>query len=367
MTLVASAMPTAMVQIEPALSLSLVAQPHCAYVSETVEFCIRVQTQVAVAQAQVSLVLPSVFNFHQPAKTDGMRMQCFVLSDDSTEVRWTRTTACLANQTFFVCARAEVHQAYSPAFRAFLEAQRVQPDRERALHVPVSASGRDADSGSAFASARDQTRIAIRTMSRHASYLPSLYRQANNDLLGRYLMAGERHWQLLEGWLDHIEILADPLLAPLPVLAWLGTWADEPEDERWPQEQRRRLLNQIMQLRRWRGTRKALREHIALYAGIETKDIPSAIEITEHRASQLRVGTDARLGTRVVLGSDQVPHRFSVTVRLPAALAPSNPAERENARKRHEQVIRDIIESEKPAHTNLKKLDLDWASVGTQP
>jgi hypothetical protein len=126
-------------------------------------------------------------------------------------------------------------------------------------------------------------------------------------------------------------------------LPWLASWFNLVLDERWPEEKRRRLLRSAVSLYRQRGTCRGLREYLKIYTG----EIP---QIIEHRARNLVLGIDARLGPGVALGTQNEPHTFTVILRLP----PVDGVEKEEIVQKEEnrrRVIERIIEGEKPAHT----------------
>lgn len=114
-------------------------------------------------------------------------------------------------------------------------------------------------------------------------------------------------------------------------LSWLATWVALVTDENWPELKRRRLIREAADLYRWRGTRRGLSRYLEIYAGV----IP---EINDQPFAGMRLGTDTLLGRDTLLG-DVPPHTFVVTLALP------------DPETINEQVVRDIIDSEKPAHT----------------
>ena len=72
-----------------------------------------------------------------------------------------------------------------------------------------------------------------------------------------------------------------------------------------------------------------------------------------HGANNFRLGSQARLGLGVALGTLNMPHTFTVTAFLPAAeLAGLTAAERARRDADRRRMIETIIEAEKPAHTS---------------
>ena len=75
--------------------------------------------------------------------------------------------------------------------------------------------------------------------------------------------------------LDNIDAYLDPLLAPEDFLQWLAQWVGVDLDETWPIEKQRRHVHDAVELYRWRGTKKGLRDVIKLYLDVEPEIIDS--------------------------------------------------------------------------------------------
>ncbi|WP_027892600.1 phage tail protein [Calidithermus chliarophilus] len=111
--------------------------------------------------------------------------------------------------------------------------------------------------------------------SRYLQYLPVIFH--DGDFLGRFLQIFEGIWEPLEWRLDHLPMYFDPRTAPASMVNWLGSWLGLELDERWPEERRRRLVAEGMDLLRWRGTRYGLSRWIETCTGIS----PSIEELPE--------------------------------------------------------------------------------------
>ncbi|MFN2156561.1 MAG: hypothetical protein ACK2UX_15115, partial [Anaerolineae bacterium] len=73
-------------------------------------------------------------------------------------------------------------------------------------------------------------------------------------------------------------------------------------------------------------------------------------QIVEHRANNLVLGTEVKLGQSIALGTENVPHTFTVILRGSASSAADDAqidAEFDTRMRR----IKAVIEAEKPAHT----------------
>jgi phage tail-like protein len=176
--------------------------------------------------------------------------------------------------------------------------------------------------------------VAVFAQGGYLEYLPALYHR--DELMGRFLMLFESFWSPIAGQIDQLPLYFDPRMTPPDFLPWLASWLDLALDERWPEERRRLLLRSAAALYRKRGTRQGLQRYLEIYTGEKA-------EIVEHRANNLRLGEQARLGPGVALGVANVPHTFTVVLSLPDDGA-------EKAECLH--MIEAIIEAEKPAHTS---------------
>ncbi len=185
--------------------------------------------------------------------------------------------------------------------------------------------------------ASESVSIAVTAQGDYLKYLPALYTE-QDEFMGRWLMLFESFWKPIDRQIDDIHYYFDPKFAPPDFLPWLASWVDLTLDEQWPEEKRRQLLLAMVMLYRRRGTRRGLQEYLEIYTGCKP-------QITEHGAHNFRLGKSNRLGPSVALGRQNVPHTFSVGLRLPRA-------ENEQKRQERRRKIETIIESEKPAHTS---------------
>jgi phage tail-like protein len=165
------------------------------------------------------------------------------------------------------------------------------------------------------------------SVSSYLQYLPTPFQL--DPFLGRFLLIFESILGPIEETVDNIPHYLDPGTTPLEMLPWLASWLDTELDENWPPEKCRELLRWTALLFRWRGTRRAMREHLRIYIGRP----PLIVE----NFDGLRLGQDGAMGINSRLG-DILECSIAVTV---VADEPES---------LDEQVLRSIIESEKPAH-----------------
>lgn len=170
--------------------------------------------------------------------------------------------------------------------------------------------------------------VAEHRGSRLLDYLPAFC--SGDDFLGRFLLLFEDILMPIERVVDQTHLYLDPGVMPQDFLPWVASWLDLVLDENWPVDKRRNLVKSAVELYRWRGTRRGLREYVRVYTGVEPR-------ITEHLGG-IALDGQARLGENTVLGEGR-DHCFTVTLEIeePSAI--------------DVQRLKSIIEAEKPAHT----------------
>lgn len=175
-------------------------------------------------------------------------------------------------------------------------------------------------------------------------YLPAVH--AQEPLLGRFLLAFEQVLSGLPGndgdparGLEEIVAaipdLFDPLQTPREFLDWLAGWVALGLRADWREDQQRTFLANIVSLYRRRGTRQNLIDLLRIYTGLEP-------EISEGENTIFQIGDHSTIGVDTQLNGS-APHYFRVAVTIPNP----NPA----TLLRQNQIIRALIDLEKPAHT----------------
>lgn len=69
--------------------------------------------------------------------------------------------------------------------------------------------------------------------------------------------------------LDNLDAYLDPMLAPDDFVLWLAEWMGLLLDETWPIEFTRAAVARTVDLYRWRGTVRGIREVLELYTGVD--------------------------------------------------------------------------------------------------
>lgn len=337
------------------LWLSLTADALRRYPGESVTLFLRLDApDAAAADLAIRLTVPpglQVEHFHMPA---GLPVPTSVFfGDDACPGQiliW--ETASLGRSGLDLEITATVaHDVARIAARA--PDRRVMMDGE-AMPAPVFALDCVAEAEAQISGVRvrrsQALALEVSPKARYLKHLPGIYE--SDELMSRLLMLFESFWAPIEQQITNIHYYLDPRMTPARLLPWLASWADWVMDERWSETQQRRLVQALVSLYRRRGTPRGLREMLALYTGLDPDS--DAIEIVEHRANNFVLGAQACLGPSVALGTRNIAHTFSVQVRLPplSRVRPDlTPAEIEREEMRRRRMLEEIIEMEKPAHT----------------
>ncbi len=129
--------------------------------------------------------------------------------------------------------------------------------------------------------------------SRLLDYLPGIFKDAD-PFMGRFLLIFQSLLDPLEHLVDSTYVYLDPDLAPARFLPWLARWVGVVLDPSLDEAQQRQYIRQAVDLHRWKGTKRALRNELAIRLNAE-------VLIVENFAG-LRLGEDARLGINTQIG-----------------------------------------------------------------
>jgi len=201
--------------------------------------------------------------------------------------------------------------------------------------------------------------------STYLDHLPAVFREQSDrcepGFLGRFLLAfehvltgvGDPAQPGLDELLDRVPGYLDPEHTPAPFLDWLAGWVgltlradletgapglESGEADAQRRERARALVAAAIPLHRLRGTRRGLEELVRILTGGLSPSI-------DEMAAAFQVGVSSTVGANTVLGGG-VPHFFHVLLRLPQP----NP----QARRRVEELVRAILDLEKPAQTRYR-------------
>ena len=124
--------------------------------------------------------------------------------------------------------------------------------------------------------------------SRYLQHLPAMFQ--DSEFLGRFLLIFEALWEPLEWRQDHCELYFDPRTSPAAWLGWLASWLDLTVNPHWPEDRQRRMLDEVMELYRWRGTPYGLIRMIEVCTG---HSIDIREEVGEPFTFRVRVPAEA--------------------------------------------------------------------------
>ena len=163
--------------------------------------------------------------------------------------------------------------------------------------------------------------------SKYMRYLPRTYQ--GDRFLSRFLLIFQAMLDPVEQNVDNVPNYLDPDVTPARFLPWLATWVGATLDPGLDEVSQRKLIRSAVELARWKGSRRGLREELRIRSGAR----PLIVE----NFDGLRIGQDAALGLNTHLGAH---HEGTIAVTLAAttdrALAPAD-AER-------------LVDEIKPAH-----------------
>jgi phage tail-like protein len=182
--------------------------------------------------------------------------------------------------------------------------------------------------------------------------------EADAAFLHRFLAPAEGMLHGLDEDAATREVLIDPAATPQEALGWLASLAGLVLDRRWPEDALRSLIAEAFQLFRLRGTQAGLERLLELYLGYPVPVVEAwrlrglggaVLGLSPGGPAAPYVGGAARssgaLGRFMVGGTGDdrdgytaTAHRFSVLI--PADLS-----------SEQRDVVRDIVENHKPAHT----------------
>lgn len=133
---------------------------------------------------------------------------------------------------------------------------------------------------------------AARLQSRLLQYLPAVFR---GDLfLARFLLIFQSILDPVEETIDNTHHYLDPGTAPTEFLPWLASWVGVSLDPGLDEAHQRELIRQAVELYRWKGTRRGLREELRIRTGGRA--------LIVENFDGMRLGQDASLGLNTNLG-----------------------------------------------------------------
>jgi|GEM_PF-560363 len=184
-------------------------------------------------------------------------------------------------------------------------------------------------------------------------YLPQAYQQQALDgasWLKGFLYIVQSVYDGVSSRLNEIHQLFDPRTTDPDFLPWLASWLAISLNPDWSTLQRRQMLMAAARLFPDRGTAKAIREFVRIYAGANVE-----IEENSWPFQGFRIGVNSTVGDdTVILPPMNLAHCFVVRLDKPAS-----------GTKEDEIIkIHQIIQTQKPAHTSYFLAFSDEAESG---
>lgn len=102
--------------------------------------------------------------------------------------------------------------------------------------------------------------------SRYLPFLPIIFQ--DNEFLRSFLLIFEAVWEPLEWRQDHIAMYVDPRTCPAQLLPWLARWLDLAFPAGLSEGRMRQVLQEAMELFKWRGTQYGLERLIEAFTGL---------------------------------------------------------------------------------------------------
>jgi phage tail-like protein len=319
-------------QNQTSLTIAHVADHNRRYPGESVTFYTRLEAHQSLSDVALRVTLPpellvESYRAMSPVSSNGhitLILPEIEIGAGGTELLWHVGQSVPTGSRYEYTVQARVAHV---EYETFLESE--------AVATATTA-------GNETAAADECLALAVATRGNYLQYLPGIYE--DDDLMSRFLMFFESFWAPIEGQLEILPLYFDPRMTTPDFLPWLASWIDLTLDEQWSEDKRRRLLQSAATLYRKRGTKRGLQEYLEIYTGQQA-------HIIERRAENFRLGPKARLGPGVALGSDNLPHTFIVSLRLPPIVSGAGPEEDARQEQVRRRTIEAIIEASKPAHT----------------
>lgn len=95
--------------------------------------------------------------------------------------------------------------------------------------------------------------------------LPGVF--AEDELMQRFVTAFDEVLAPVFNTLDCFDAYLDPAVAPADFVDWLTHWVALPMADEWPPDRRRALVARAVELHRWRGTRRGLKNLLETVTG----------------------------------------------------------------------------------------------------
>jgi phage tail-like protein len=137
-----------------------------------------------------------------------------------------------------------------------------------------------------------------------ASYLPAMLQA--DEFCVRFTEGLDPVLAPVLSTIDNVDAYVDPWLTPPDFLDWLAGWFGLELDATWPEERRRALVANALELGRWRGTVIGLAMLVELYTGAAAEIDDGGAVIASDDPGEPLPGTRVRTVTVRYSGGDGV-------------------------------------------------------------
>lgn len=151
--------------------------------------------------------------------------------------------------------------------------------------------------------------------------LPAIY--LDDPFTARFSLAFDDSLASVILTLDNLGSYVDPALAPRDFVEWLAGWVGFPIGETWPEDRSRELVANAVELYRWRGTVKGLRDLLAVYTGIEPEVIDTGGVTWTRTPGDVAAASARRTPTKKSRGKTKAPSGASAISGDETAPAPN--------------------------------------------
>jgi phage tail-like protein len=293
------------------------------YPGETVQIFVNIVYKKEFSNSILSIALPAGLELIDYSIKDQEKAETFVRDLSSGQVvDWHLGKKYLDGQQFEIVVQAKVQ---NPGRLVYL----------------VSVAEITDSKGNVLAS--ENMRIAVHPKGKYLTNLPEIYQ--DHDFIGRFLMLFESFWKPINQQINQMDLYFDPAYTPSDFLPWLGSWLGVLWDETLPDDRKRKLLQVAVRMYQRRGTKSSLEDYLQIYTN-------GRVDIVEHRSQNFLLGKEAKLGRAIALGSQNLPHTFTVNVKIDEdELLRMDARDRSRNENAYYQKLDQIIEDRKPAHT----------------
>lgn len=203
----------------------------------------------------------------------------------------------------------------------------------------------------------------------YLEYLPSVFQDDPQSrlFLDRFLSIFQTTFDSLDGKLDNLWQLFDPLTAPAFSLPWLAAWIAFPLDQTQPEALQRKLLKSAFASYRQRGTIAGLQQAIWDWTGVEnvrilehfrlrnwtflpvSSGLGQGTRLWSHNFyARLQVGVTSQIGSfRLTNAPEPASESLDWGANQFSVLFPANPYTASDTAAK----VQKIVEREKPAYT----------------